>query len=138
MSGLLKGILLRHEGMRTKPYRCSSGKLTIGVGRNLEEVGISDQEAMWLLDSDIARVRHFADDELLWFEGLDEARQNIVLAMIFQLGASGFRKFRRFIRAMDRRDYETAAKEMLDSEWAKQTPKRAQEMAEWMRTGKVR
>jgi lysozyme len=56
--------------------------------------------------------------------------------MVFQLGKGTFRKFRRFIRACDRQDFEMAAKEMENSEWAKQTPSRVKEMAEMMRTGR--
>jgi lysozyme len=136
VSGILKGLLLKHEGMRTKPYRDTVGKLTIGVGRNLDDVGISDEEALYLLENDIARAKQAADEELVWFEALDPVRQDVVLSMIFQLGLAGFRKFRRFKRAMDRNDYAMASKEMLESDWAKQVPKRAEELAEMMRTGR--
>ena len=131
----LRDSLLRYEGIRLKPYRCTQGRLTIGIGRNLDDVGISSEEAHLMLDNDIKRVKADADRELIWFDALDEVRQYVVLLMLFQLGPTTFRKFRRFIRAMDRQDYEIAAKEMLASDWAKQTPARAQELAMLMLRG---
>lgn len=132
---VLRKMALKWEGLRLKPYRCTEGKLTIGVGRNIEDVGISEDEAFIMLDNDFARIQGVADNELVWFSGLDEVRQHVVCLMILQLGAGGFRKFRRFLRAMSREDYDMASKEMLDSDWAKQTPTRAEAMATMMRTG---
>ncbi len=37
----IKAQLVRHEGLKLKPYRCTAGKLTIGIGRNLDNCGIS-------------------------------------------------------------------------------------------------
>ena len=49
----IKAQLVRHEGLRLKPYRCTAGKLTIGIGRNLDDCGISQTEAYLLLENDI-------------------------------------------------------------------------------------
>lgn len=131
----VRDLLVKYEGLKLKPYRCTEGKMTIGVGRNLEDVGVSKQESDMLLDNDIARIRGDSDRELVWFSALSEPRKDVILLMLFQLGLTRFRTFRRFLRAMDRKDYDLAAKEMLDSDWAKQTPKRVKELAEMMRTG---
>ena len=45
--------LIVHEGLKLYPYRCSANKLTIGVGRNIEERGIAEDEALYLLNNDI-------------------------------------------------------------------------------------
>jgi lysozyme len=129
-------MLIRHEGLRLKPYRDTSGKLTLGVGRNLEDVGITREEALLLLDNDIARVRHEVERAFAWFSRLNPARRDVVLNMVFNLGLSRFRRFRKVIAAIKARDWEQAAREMLASLWARQVGRRARELAEMMRRGK--
>ena len=53
----LKDMLIRHEGLKLKPYLCTAGKLTIGVGRNIQDRGITYQEAMMLLENDIRLIK---------------------------------------------------------------------------------
>jgi lysozyme len=128
----LKRTLIRLEGLELKPYRCTEGYLTIGVGRNLESVGLSKDEAMYLLEADIMRATTGAMKAIPGFLVMNSARQDVLIMMIFQLGMSGFLKFRRMIAAILKADYNQAAVEMLDSQWAKQTPARAKELAEMM------
>ena len=132
----LREMLIRHEGMRLKPYRCPAGKLTIGVGRNLEDVGISEYQAFYLLDNDIRRAEATAAEcagrhGVLW-EGLPEDARLVLLNMAFNLGyrLGGFRKM---FAALRKGDYEDAAREMLDSRWARQVGQRAIELAEIMK-----
>lgn len=132
----LRKIIIRHEGLRLKPYRDIRSKLTIGVGRNLDDVGITRAEALLLLDNDIARVRHEVGHAFAWFSGLDPVRKDVVLDMVFNLGLSRFRRFRKTIAAIEARDWEQAAREMLASLWARQVGRRARELAEMMRRGK--
>lgn len=131
----LHGMLIRHEGLRLKPYPCSAGKITIGVGRNLEDNGISEAEAMIMLDNDIHRVHEEASREFSWFSTLSLDRQNVVLSMLFNLGMPRFKKFAKVISALEIKDFERAASEMLNSQWAAQVGRRATELAELMRTG---
>lgn len=133
----LKNLLLRHEGLRLKPYKDSAGKLTIGVGRNIDEAGISSSEALYLLDNDILRAEAGAYT-FLWYPRLDDARKDAVVSMVFNLGLSGFCKFERLIQALERHDYAKAADEMLNSAWASQVGKRADELAHMMRNGEYR
>lgn len=133
----LKQILIAHEGLRLKPYRCSAGKLTVGVGRNLDDVGISHEEAMVLLDNDIAKTKDQVERTFSWFKGLDEARQLVVLNMVFNLGMTRFLDFNQTIVAIKNRDYPLAAKHMLNSLWAKQVGKRAVQLSQIMETGKL-
>ena len=128
-------LIQRHEGLRLKPYRDTVGKLTIGVGRNLDDVGISREEARKLLERDIEGARTAAR-RYTWFEDLNGARQAVIIDMIFNLGRAGFRGFRRTRAAVAAGDYETAAAEMLDSGWATQVGERARRLARMIRTGK--
>lgn len=138
MNDSIKAVLLqqlkRHEGLRLKPYRCTEGKLTIGYGRNLDDVGVTDTEAEQLLLHDVDDVLAKLQ-RLPTFCELDEARQAIIANMCFQLGFAGVMQFRKMWAALAGRDYSMAAIQMLDSRWAKQTPNRARELAKLMREG---
>jgi lysozyme len=128
--------LKTHEGLRLKPYLCTSGKLTIGIGRNLESVGIRESEAELMLNNDIeetyVRLRNAWPKIIL----LDDVRQNVLINMAFNIGVSGLMKFHKMLNALSLTDYEQAAKEMLNSKWAKQVGYRALELSNQMRTGK--
>jgi lysozyme len=111
--------LIRHEGLTRFPYTDTVGKLTIGIGRNLTDVGISRPEALFLLRTDLTQAR--TDLETFgWFAGLTPTRQRALLDMRFNLGPSRFRGFVRLLAAIARHDYRVAADEMLDSQWARQ------------------
>lgn len=131
----IRDLLMKHEGLRLKPYRCTAGKLTIGVGRNLEDVGISAQEAQELLDNDIFKVQKQAAESFDWYFDLNKARRDVIVSMIFNLGLEGFRGFKKTIKHIVDKEYEAASEEMLNSKWAQQVGKRAYELSEMMRTG---
>ena len=128
-------LLIKHEGLRLKPYRDTVGKLTIGVGRNLDDVGITREEALYLLGNDIFRVKAGLYDAFLWSINLDAVRKDVVINMVFNLGLGRFKRFKRMIAAIERQDWDGAAKEMLDSKWAKQVGRRAIELAQMMKSG---
>ena len=127
--------LKRHEGVELKPYKCTSDKLTIGVGRNLEDVGISEAEAEYLLMNDLSRFMKMAN-EFDWYAGLNDARKAVIISMLFNLGRGGFNKFLKFKQALAEGDHLTASREMMDSRWAKQVKGRAVELSKQMETGK--
>ena len=131
----LRDSLLRHEGEKLRPYRCTAGKLTIGVGRNLEDRGITHEEAMYLLDNDIALVKQQVAKEFPWILGLDDTRKDIIYEMCFQIGINRLSLFKKMLSAVREGDYSRAAEEMLDSNWFRQTPVRCKELSEIMRTG---
>lgn len=131
----LRDDLVRDEGIRLKPYRCTAGKLTIGVGRNLDDNGISHAEAIALLDNDIARVKAECGKAFAWFGALDDARQDVVLNMVFNLGVTRFSQFHQTIQHISRGEYSAAADQMLKSLWAKQVGSRAVRLARKMREG---
>ena len=130
----LKDQLIKHESMELKPYRCSAGYLTLAVGRNIEELGITEDEARYLLDNDILRVCKELDNSIHWWRDLSEVRQRVLVDMVFNLGITRFMKFSRTIEAIEAGQYDIAAEEMLDSRWSRQVGKRSQTLAEAMRT----
>ena len=131
----LRELLKKHEGLRLKPYVCTAGKLSIGYGRNLDDMGITKEEAEYLLENDIERTIRACRDAFGWFDTLTEARQSVVSSMIFNMGLAGFKKFARTIAHIEAAHYDEAAREMLDSLWAKQVGSRAVELAQMMKEG---
>ena len=123
------------EGYRAKPYRCTSGALTIGIGYNLD-AGMPFDEAVLLMRHRIDKIRRALLERLEWFPKLNEARQAALLSMAYQMGLSGLLGSRRTLASIGSGDYEKASREMLDSKWARQTPARAQRTAYMMRYGK--
>ena len=130
----LHSELIYDEGISLKPYRDSVGKLTIGVGRNLDDKGISDDEAMYLLDNDINEALRDART-FVWFDDLTDARQRVVVNMIFNLGLTRFSNFKKTIHHIAAGEYDKAAVEMLDSRWARQVGSRAKRLAKMMKEG---
>lgn len=132
----LDQLLIDDEGLKLKPYRDSvHQKLTIGVGRNLDDVGISREEAMFLFRNDRDRAKDAVRNRLPWTEFHDPVRRAVLISMAFQMGINSLLDFKLTLKAVEARRYEDAAEHMLDSRWAKQTPARARRLAEMMRTG---
>lgn len=134
--GLLLEQLQRHEGLRLKAYRDSLGKLTIGYGRNLDDRGITDEEAGFMLDNDIDLVVAELERMPLYL-GLDPVRQVVLANMAFNMGMPTLLEFRRMLGALGERDWDRAADEMMDSKWARQVGSRADELSRMMRRGEA-
>ena len=125
--------LIEHEGMRLKPYKCPAGKTTIGIGRNIEDNGITEEEAIYLLKNDIAicviDLQKIFDGR---FWALPEIAQRVLVDMRFNLGGAGFRKFKKMIAAINANDFMTAALEMKNSRWSEQVGNRAKTLIQMM------
>jgi lysozyme len=132
----LREMLIKHEGLRLKPYKCTAGKTTIGVGRNLDDVGISKFEAMQMLAADIGRIQKEAVENFNWFKSISVVRQDVVLSMLFNMGLSRFSGFKNMIAAIVAQNYSKAADEMMNSAWSAQVGIRATELAQMMREGR--
>ncbi|ARP89835.1 lysozyme [Bordetella genomosp. 9] len=132
----LQAELMRDEGERLKPYRDTVGKLTIGIGRNLDDVGISHDEALMLLANDIVRAERWLDRNLPWWGSLDGVRQRVMVNMAFNLGGR-LLTFKNTLAAVQRRDWKAAHDGMLDSLWARQVGQRANRLAHMMLTGET-
>ena len=124
-----------NEGVRYKPYKCTAGKLTIGVGRNIQQLGISEDESDYLLSNDIHRVQDELANNVNIYCDLSDARKAALIDMCFNLGIGRFKRFKKFLKALNDEMYLLASKEMLNSKWAKQVGNRAKRLAEQIRTG---
>jgi len=131
----LREQLIRDEGLRLKAYRDTEGHLTIGVGRNLDAVGLYPDEVDYLLDNDLRRIKDHVLTGLPWTVKLDEARFGVLLNMCFNLGLRGLLQFRQMLGAVEAGDWARAAEEMLDSKWAGQVGQRAERLAKQMESG---
>ena len=127
------------EGVRAQAYQDHLGFWTIGVGRLIDArkpgSGLRPHEIDFLLRNDIDDRIEALTRRLPWFQNLDDARKGVLLNMSFQLGVEGLLGFKNTLRFVEQGNYESAARNMLLSKWADQTPARAKRMAEQMRTG---
>ena len=137
MSDRLKKLTKEFEGCRLKPYKCPAGKLTIGYGRNLDDVGISQAEADMMFERDFAKAeadaRKICEEFGIDVNNLIEQRFYVLTDMCFNLGYGGLKKFKGMLTALKNGLYEDAANAMLDSLWAKQVGNRATKLAVLMR-----
>jgi len=125
----------KHNG-RHVMYFDHLGYPTLGHGRKISEgVGITDEEADFLLLNDIDRIIDHMDDTMLWWRGESDMRKRALIQMAYQLGVRGLLGFKRMLWEMQHGNYKKAAQEALDSRWAKQTPERARRVAKMIRDG---
>ena len=153
---LLMEKLIAHEGLRLQVYEDSLGIATIGIGRNLEDRGITPEELEWMDIPNMAIVHtmgiteadamylaqndvQIVEEELLrahpCVDRLDAVRQLVLVDMAFNLGVPRLCKFKKMWAAVEAEDFPTAAKEMLDSRWANQVKSRATKLAHAMHHG---
>lgn len=143
--------LLIHEGIRLEPYKCPTGYWTIGVGRNLEtnplnaeekrkcgdlKSGIDEHAAFFLLSNDITRAEKDCQKHISFWKRLDDERQYALIDMCFNLGISGLLKFKKMLGEMEIGNYRGAAKECLNSKYARDVGKRAERIAKTIETGR--
>jgi lysozyme len=114
----IKEMLIKNEGLVCQPYHCSAGKLTIGVGRNLEANGISEDEAMYLLENDIERVIASLDKNWSVFRTFPPLAQEVAIDCTFQMGITGWMNFRRTRALMEMGAWLEASEEILRSKYA--------------------
>ena len=131
----LRDQLIRDEGLRLMPYTDTTGHITIGVGRNLSDAGISNSEAMAMLENDVARTVSRLLDACPWVAQLDAPRHAVLVGMAFNLGVVGLLQFRQFLACVQAGNWELAAHEMLSSKWAEQVGARAHRLAQQIETG---
>jgi lysozyme len=139
----LRADLNRDEGLRLHPYRDSVGNLTIGVGRNLDDKGISEAEAEYLLTNDITEHLALLDKYLPWWSTLDEARQLALANLAFNLGVGPSAEqplgklltFHDTLRALQNKEYDVVANHLSVTLWAQQVGIRATRIIAAMRNG---
>ena len=150
--------LISHEGLRLQVYEDSLGIATIGIGRNLEDRGITPEELEWMDIPNMAIVHtmgiteadamylaqndvQIVEEELLrshpCVENLDAVRQLVLVDMAFNMCVPRLGNFKKMWAAIHENNFEEAAKEMLDSRWANQVKSRATKLAHAMHTGEI-
>lgn len=128
-------LIIYHEGLELKPYRCTAGHLTIGIGRNLDDRGITEDEARFLCQNDVDIVEQELVRKFPFVVGLGDVRIRVLLDMAFNLGIPRLSAFSKMWGALEEGDYKQAAVEMLDSRWARQVGRRATRLSQMMETG---
>jgi lysozyme len=133
----LKDLLIQHESYKQFLYTDTTGHLTIGIGRNLSDRGISSTEALTLLENDIfyfsAKLSHF----LVFFDLLDDNRKIALIDMCFNLGVHGFLEFKEMLEHLENKDWDKASDEILNSKAAHQNPNRYEQLAYIIKTGEL-
>jgi lysozyme len=128
-------LIKAHEGLMLRPYHCSANRLTIGYGRNIEDRGISLNEAEYLLANDIRDCREALTRDYSWFTALDDVRQAALTDLVYNLGAARLAGFQKFLAAMGRGDYARAGAELVDSKWYTQVGRRGPRVVGMIKTG---
>jgi len=134
-------MLRVHEGVETHAYKCTADKTTIGVGRNIDPsggLGLSSDEIDYLLSNDVKRVSAELIRAFSWFSELDEVRKDAMIDMCFNMGLPRLKLFKKSLEAMANEDYDIAAIEFLDSNWAKQVGGRSIIVTDMIRSGDYR
>jgi len=119
-------LILQEEGFRSKPYEDTLGVITFGHGLTY----ITEEESKAIVADRILDINIRFTEAFSWYSKLSLAKQGVLISMVYQLGWYGFSGFKKMIKALSKGDFEEAAKEGLDSRWAKQTPERAKRAME--------
>ncbi len=130
----LKKQLILHEGLKLRSYNDTVGKVTIGVGRNISDVGISEYEAGILLYHDVEKCVSALNNAFPWWNNLSDVRRHVLIDMCFNLGITGLAKFIITLEDIRIGNYQQASKEMLNSLWAAQVWDRAKRLSKMMAT----
>lgn len=133
----LKNLLVQHESFRQFPYTDTTGHLSIGIGRNLSDRGISSTEALSLLDDDIFYFSSKLASLVPVFNNLDDNRKIVLIDMCFNLGVNGFLEFKEMLAACDTGNWDEASKQIENSKAAEQDVNRYQSLAYIMKTGEL-
>lgn len=131
----VKALLTLHEGVRRFPYRDTVGKLTIGVGFNLDDVGLYPEEIDFILQNRIERTEEEVERIFPWYNELDDVRKAVIVDMAYNMGMATLQQFKRTLGSVRDGEYVRAAAQMLQSKWARQVKGRAVRLSIMMETG---
>ena len=119
-----------HEGYKPAVYKCTAGVDTIGIGFAIKDLNLSEEVCELILTEKLEALEERFEKKFDWFQESPVEVRNVMLNMAYQLGFAGFCKFKKTIAYLEEAEWEKASEEMLDSRWAKQTPNRAKELSE--------
>lgn len=131
----LKQSLKAHEGVKPFPYQDHLGNWTVGVGRNLDANGLRPVEIEYLLANDIETAIAELDRAFQGWRLHSDAVQDVLVELSFAMGAPRLAGFKKMWAALQVRNYQEAAKELLDSKWAREVKGRAKTLAEKLKNG---
>ena len=115
-------------------YKCTAGYDTIGYGKRIKYLQVTEEQATEWLEEDLENLKYTLSTRYSWFLSAPQEVKDIVMNVSYQLGVSGFSKFRKTIKYIANKDYQMASVEMLDSKWARDdTPERALELTNKLR-----
>ena len=118
------------EGFRNRVYKCTEGYDTIGYGFAVKDLVMDKDIADMILERKVAELRLRVEQKFPFIDSMPESVQDVMIEMCFQLGVSGFSKFKKTIQYLMTKQFEEASVEMLDSKWYKQTPNRAKKLSD--------
>lgn len=132
-------MLIQEEGFQSKPYRCTSGKLTLGYGFNIDDRKLTRRQGEILLRDMVYEEDNWLNSHFSFYPDLNDIRKAVLIDMVYNLGRGGFLGFKKMIEALENEDHQEAANQMVDSAWGrkKATRKRAAKMAGIMLAGKL-
>ena len=123
-----------HEGFRSTVYQCTEGYDTIGYGFAIKDLELTEEIAEQILIQKLSKLESKVRKKFDWYMYLPQEGKDVIINLCYQLGINGFSKFKKTIYLLETEQYEEASVEMLDSLWAKQTPRRAKELSEVIRS----
>tara|TARA_R100000808_G_scaffold12433_1_gene30907 strand:- start:3502 stop:3912 length:411 start_codon:yes stop_codon:yes gene_type:complete len=123
----------KHEGFRSRVYKCSAGFDTIGYGFAIKDLVLDEDIAEQILIRKLYDLTCKIQDRFRWFDDQPREAQDVIINMCYQLGVTGFSRFKKTIYLLEHKDYKKASYEMLESKWALQTPNRAEELSKILR-----
>ena len=128
-------LLIKHEGLRLKPYRDTVGKLTIGIGRNIDDNGITKDEALYLLNNDIERCKQELRNNISFYAILSDNIKIVLIDLCFNMGITKLLGFKNMILHLRDREWLLASEDLLDSNYTEQVGNRAIELSEMIKNG---
>ena len=133
----MKDLLNRikhHEGFRKSVYQCTEGFDTIGYGFAIKDLELDEDIAEEILMRKVEKLIKRVRSKFDWLDSVPHEVQGVLVEMSYQMGLSGVSKFKKALHAMQMFQWKLAADELLDSRWAKQTPNRAKELSDIIRS----
>lgn len=132
---ILRADLIVDEGDRSKPYIDTKGKVTIGIGRNLTDDGIAEDEKELMFSNDVGMAESIAEGLFKGFYQMSPNRQAALANLAFNMGERTLETFTVFIGLVNAQNWSAAADDLLQTKWATEVGPRAQRRADQIRNG---
>ena len=124
----------QHEGFKARVYQCTEGYDTIGYGFAIKDLELDEDIAEEILLRKVEKLIKRVRSKFDWLDSVPHEVQGVLVEMSYQMGLSSVLKFKRALKFMEHQNWERAAEEMLMSKWHRQTPNRAKELSNIIRS----